>query len=76
MKIFIKLVMALATLDVATAKSYWDANSCSDVNVTIPSNGTQSIVYFVGTDVKPTDNADIYYYEWFKSELSTGAAIQ
>lgn len=76
MKSFIKLAMALATFDTTNAKSYWDNNSCSDVAVTIPANGTSAVVYFVGSDVKPKDNAGDYYYEWFRSELSTGTATQ
>ena len=76
MKSFVKFAIAVASYKSVQAASYWDANSCQDVAVTVPSNATSAIVYFVGDDVKTTDNADVYTYEWFTSELSTGAATQ
>ena len=74
MKSLMKFAMALTSLGSINAASYWDNNNCQDTEITVPANGSAAVIYFVGDDVTEKDNAGKYYFEWHRSELSTGAA--
>ena len=42
----------------------------------MPSNASDTLVYFAGDSVEEDDNESEFVYEWFTSELGDGTAVE